>query len=93
MLSSLRILHLRGIVHRDLKLESFLFSSSNPDSELHLLDFGLSKHFEIGHSHGEMVGTPYTVAPEIIEGTYDETADMWGTFWCAYVGLDVLCHE
>lgn len=36
--SSVRI---QGIIHRDLKLENFLFSSTSPDSELKMIDFGL----------------------------------------------------
>lgn len=34
-----------GIVHRDLKLENFLFEDHNANSPLILIDFGLSKHF------------------------------------------------
>lgn len=77
MLSSIRYLHSKGIIHRDLKLENFLFSNTTPDSDLKMIDFGLSKHFELGESHTEKVGTPYTVAPEIIRGEYDEKCDLW----------------
>ena len=59
------------------KLENFLFSSSSADSELKMIDFGLSKHFEVGECHSDKVGTPYTVAPEIIRGSYDEKCDIW----------------
>lgn len=41
MLSSVRYLHSRKIIHRDLKLENFLFSTSEADSELKMIDFGL----------------------------------------------------
>ncbi|KAL3925767.1 MAG: hypothetical protein SGILL_000185 [Bacillariaceae sp.] len=77
MLSAVRYLHSKGIIHRDLKLENFLFSSKAQDSELKMIDFGLSKHFRFGEVHHEAVGTPYTVAPEVIKGSYDERCDIW----------------
>jgi calcium-dependent protein kinase len=77
MLSAVRYLHSKGIIHRDLKLENFLFTSTATDSELKMIDFGLSKHFRFGEVHHEAVGTPYTVAPEVIRGSYDERCDIW----------------
>lgn len=41
--SALYYLHSYGIVHRDLKLENILMVDSNNDSELKIVDFGLSK--------------------------------------------------
>lgn len=73
MLASVRYLHSHKIIHRDLKLENFLFETQDPDSELCMIDFGLSKHFQfVGEEHHDAVGTPYSVAPEVIKGTYDE---------------------
>lgn len=77
MLCAVRYLHSKGIIHRDLKLENFLFSSTAKDSELKMIDFGLSKHFRYGEVQHEAVGTPYTVAPEVIRGSYDERCDIW----------------
>lgn len=66
-----------AILQRDLKLENFLFSSQSPDSELKMIDFGLSKHFVVGDVQDDPVGTRYTCAPEILKGSYDEKCDIW----------------
>ena len=87
MLSAVRYLHSKGIIHRDLKLENFLFSTPDPKSELRMIDFGLSKHFTSGQHHHEKVGTPYTAAPEIIQGNYNEKSDIWALGVITYLLL------
>lgn len=57
-----------------------MFSTHAVESDLKLIDFGLSKHFVVGQKHCEQVGTPYTVAPEILRGKYDEKSDIWCTY-------------
>ena len=91
MLSSVRYLHSKNIIHRDLKLENFLFSSNDKDSELKMIDFGLSKHFtNSGEIQHDCVGTPYTVAPEVIRAEYDEKIDIWALGVITYL---LLCGE
>ena len=60
----------------------------SPDVVLKLIDFGLSKQFyHAGQVHHEKVGTPYTVAPEIIRGSYDEKSDVWAIGVITYLLL------
>ncbi len=73
-----------------LSLENFIFDNKESDS-ICLIDFGLSKHFEeSGEKHNLIVGTPYTVAPEIIKGEYDEKVDIWALGVITYL---LLCGE
>ena len=52
-----------------------------------MIDFGLSKHFHFGEEQHEAVGTPYTVAPEVIRGRYDERCDIWAIGVIAFLLL------
>jgi serine/threonine protein kinase len=45
ILGAVKHLHELRICHRDLKPENFLLSDSSQDSEIKLIDFGLSKRF------------------------------------------------
>eukprot|EP00597_Dinobryon_sp_UTEXLB2267_P002858 CAMPEP_0170076906 /NCGR_PEP_ID=MMETSP0019_2-20121128/13831_1 /TAXON_ID=98059 /ORGANISM="Dinobryon sp., Strain UTEXLB2267" /LENGTH=706 /DNA_ID=CAMNT_0010288919 /DNA_START=132 /DNA_END=2249 /DNA_ORIENTATION=+ len=84
MLSAVNYLHEHGIVHRDLKLENFLFEDHNSNSPLILIDFGLSKHFSPNERLTQKVGSCYYTAPEVLNGNYDHRCDVWS--------LGVLCY-
>lgn len=84
MLSAVHYLHSKGIVHRDLKLENFLFDDKSLNSPLLLIDFGLSKHFEPEERLTQRVGSCYYTAPEVLQGKYDYRCDIWS--------LGVLCY-
>jgi hypothetical protein len=77
MLSAVNYLHESGIVHRDLKLENFLFEDNNASSPLILIDFGLSKHFTKDEKLTQKVGSCYYTAPEVLNGNYDSRCDVW----------------
>uniref|UniRef100_A0A7S2GZH2 Calmodulin n=1 Tax=Helicotheca tamesis TaxID=374047 RepID=A0A7S2GZH2_9STRA len=87
LVSGLRYLHSKGIVHRDMKLENILFDTEGANSELKIIDFGLSKHFIPGERQHENVGTLYTAAPEVLRKNYDERCDVWSIGVIAYVLL------
>lgn len=84
MFSAVQYLHNNGVVHRDLKLENWLFENE-PGSHLKLIDFGLARHFR-GHEriHGA-VGSMYYVAPEVLRGSYDARCDLWSLGVIAYM--------
>lgn len=53
-------MHDHGIVHRDLKYENIMFVDQSADSEIKVIDFGLSKKFlgKLGYMR-DTVGTMY----------------------------------
>ncbi|OMJ75714.1 hypothetical protein SteCoe_25089 [Stentor coeruleus] len=78
MIRAVMYLHSKGICHRDIKPENFLFSSEKPNAKLKLIDFGVSQKFgKWMKNMKEMIGTIYYVAPEVIQGNYDEKCDNW----------------
>jgi len=87
VLGAIRYCHEHNIVHRDLKLENFLFENRNSDAELKLIDFGLSQHFQPTEVLRTPVGTPYYVAPEVLSGAYDSKCDIWSIGVIAYMLL------
>ena len=57
LMTAIYYLHSYGIVHRDLKLENILMTSSKDDSDIRVLDFGLSKIIGPNESCNEPFGT------------------------------------
>lgn len=47
IMRSLLYCHKHGICHRDLKPENFLFATKADDSDLKIIDFGLSKIYKL----------------------------------------------
>jgi len=92
MLSAIYYLHSRGIAHCDLKPENFLFKHKRPSSKasddfgsIKLIDFGMAKIVKWRRYHTRLRGTPYYMAPEVIKGKYDQSADMWSMGIILYV--------
>lgn len=68
----LKHIHSFGVIHRDLKLENVLLGV---DEKYKITDFGFSV---VSERATGLMGTPYYVAPEIINGErYDKNVDMW----------------
>jgi serine/threonine protein kinase len=86
LLESLAYLHGNEIVHRDIKPENILFESSKDDARIKLIDFGLSRTHKSGEEPmSNPVGTAYYMAPELLEGSYDKSCDVWSVGTIAYI--------
>lgn len=77
--SALKYLHSIGIVHCDLKPANVLFKETWGSEEdiIKVIDFGTSKFTTRGVSLSEKVGSPFYIAPEVLQGRYTEHCDMW----------------
>jgi calcium-dependent protein kinase len=76
MLLAVHYLHCHGIVHRDLKLENFIYEEKGGDL-LKLIDFGFSKFRERGAKMKTGCGTLSYVAPEVLSDSYTSQCDLW----------------
>lgn len=86
---ALNYCHQVNIVHRDLKPENFLFESPDENSDLKIIDFGLSKILDGGRLQRmkTRAGTPYYISPEVLAGNYDMSCDMWSAGCMLYILL------
>ncbi|KAG7375995.1 hypothetical protein PHYPSEUDO_014695 [Phytophthora pseudosyringae] len=75
--SVIQYLHSRNICHRDLKLENILVETLDEGGHIKLCDFGASTLFKMGASMRKVLGSVVYMAPEVLEGNYKETCDMW----------------
>eukprot|EP00798_Chlamydomonas_sp_ICE-L_P012168 gene12168-15284_t len=89
LLEALAYCHSLGVVHRDIKPENILLVDSVAVPGAHastlatetpaikLADFGLSSFIGDGEMLHDTVGTSYYVAPEVLDGCYDKSCDIW----------------
>ncbi|KAG3188071.1 hypothetical protein PC128_g12351 [Phytophthora cactorum] len=75
--SVIQYLHSRNICHRDLKLENILVETLDNGGRIKLCDFGASTLFKSGGSMRKVLGSVVYMAPEVLQGNYKETCDMW----------------
>mmetsp|Transcript_39683 Transcript_39683/g.88847 ORF Transcript_39683/g.88847 Transcript_39683/m.88847 type:complete len:590 (-) Transcript_39683:41-1810(-) len=86
MLLPIHYLHQNKIVHRDLKLENFLYERKD-SQELKLIDFGFAKFWRGGQSMHQACGSVHYVAPEVLAHSYTEKADCWSIGIIVYMLL------
>ena len=90
VLNAIAYCHSRGITHRDIKPENILFETNELNSEIKLIDFGLSRKYSADQKMHTILGTPYYIAPEVLKGNYDEKCDIWSIGALTYI---MLCGE
>ena len=77
LFSAVMYCHQNNICHRDLKPENCLYLSQSPESDIKIIDFGLSVVSNEEEALHDIQGSPFYIAPEILAGNYNKLADCW----------------
>lgn len=88
--SAIHHCHSLGIVHRDLKPENILYENQSDFSDIKIIDFGLSRKIRTDDDLHSIVGSPFYVAPEVLDGSYDSKCDVWSI---AVITYCLLCGK
>mmetsp|Transcript_10586 Transcript_10586/g.23103 ORF Transcript_10586/g.23103 Transcript_10586/m.23103 type:complete len:554 (-) Transcript_10586:327-1988(-) len=78
MLLAVGYLHSHNVVHRDLKLENFLYETTEDKSPLKLIDFGFAKVWDPSILMMASCGSIAYVSPDVLQGHgYTNKCDLW----------------
>lgn len=86
VLSAISYCHNQNVCHRDLKPENILIDDKDRNT-IKLIDFGTSQVFGGDEKMQLVLGTAYYIAPEVLEGNYDEKCDIWSIGVILYILL------
>lgn len=94
ILSAMQFCHKNQILHRDLKPENILIDSTESagcEDEfpiIKVIDFGTAEIFKKDTLLSKQIGTPYYIAPEVLNNLYNEKCDLWS---CGVIMYILLC--
>ncbi len=71
----------------DLKPENILLEQNKDFDQIKIIDFGTSLVFDPTKNLDEKLGTPYYIAPEVLNKKYNEKCDIWSCGVIAYITL------
>lgn len=88
IIEAMDFVHSKGFAHCDIKPRNYLLRSKRDDVDVRLADFGFAQHVHAPNSLTSQCGTPFFVAPEVINRKpYDQKVDMWSIGVTCYLML------
>jgi len=87
VLSCVNYCHKNNIVHRDLKPENILLEPDKQFDQIKIIDFGTSLVYDPEKPLDEKLGTPYYIAPEVLNKNYNSKCDIWSVGVITYILL------
>ena len=87
---ALSYLHSNNLVHRDIKCENILVECSDENTDdfnIKLIDFGTCNYVSKNENLTVKVGSPYYIAPEVLERNYNNKCDIWSAGVLLYILL------
>jgi len=79
--------HSNNVVHRDLKPENILLEANKDFDQIKIIDFGTSLTVDPTKTLDEKLGTPYYIAPEVLNKKYNHKCDIWSSGVISYIVL------
>jgi calcium-dependent protein kinase len=91
LLSAVAFCHNNNIIHRDLKPENILIESEEEYKKeyftIKIIDFGTSEIVK-NAMLDKRIGTPFYIAPEVLNNHYNEKCDLWS---CGVILYILIC--
>lgn len=94
VMGGLHYMHRKYVCHRDIKPENLLLCVPGKrwcpveQCVIKIIDFDVAKIFQDGVYMTTSVGTPFYVAPQVLDGQYTHSCDLWS---CGVLTYILLC--
>ena len=90
--SAIKAAHKINLIHRDIKPANIMLETMPDGGDfVRLLDFGLSEYIDVEQDTKKFIGTPIYAAPEIADGEFGVTSDIYA-LGCLFYEM-LLGHE